>query len=575
MKKYVNYYICSLVVLFFIGFIHAQDTGCTTDDYTYSYTECTHNRTRNLIYYWKDGINCTGGVALPANIFNLACDIPCGEGEYLPPGGRECDKCSPGTFSIGGGERVSDWTNNWGYHFQWTTYCMNATNSYLNPSSGCAGWYAGQGGLFIFSGNTSDNQRSILSVPILLITDGHVHFEYRVDAEPRYDKLIFDIDGEILITESSTQDYVTFFTNLTKGFYTLTWTFSKDYSVSQGEDAAFIRMFEVGGIQYASSQCTLCPKGQYVSYGGAESCFECPPNTYTNQTGSIICGVCPSQQYSYAGSVSCTDRLPCTANDYAAAYTPCQGSTRTKYYVWLEPTICDNTTYTLPASSTVSCEQCNAGTFRDPSTSRCIPCGDGKASGLGSTCQTCSGGTAAVKGYYWQRWSEWPAELTTGCAGDCGSNGFRASNDSIDSGYGHGSFVDVFLNTNITLDNAVGQVSFSFTIDCDQQCHLDYDDAGFTSQTYTFGNKRVVTLPLQYLSDDEIDGGTSHSLSWVFHKTDPNGLGRNDKVIIHWIKIVGTTTGGAAQCTPCTSGTFATTGSTVCTKCDPDRKSVV
>jgi hypothetical protein len=101
--------------------------------------------------------------------------------------------------------------------------------------------------------------------------------------------------------------------NLQKGFYVFQWIYDKDFSVSTGEDGAFLKVkfslhsiplkrankssnffffffcfeqfIELGGTTYADNSCTPCPAGTFSNTSGQEDCLPCPVNTYSNSTG--------------------------------------------------------------------------------------------------------------------------------------------------------------------------------------------------------------------------------------------------------------------------------------------------
>eukprot|EP01114_Cavostelium_apophysatum_P007372 TRINITY_DN1945_c0_g1_i2.p1 TRINITY_DN1945_c0_g1~~TRINITY_DN1945_c0_g1_i2.p1 ORF type:complete len:1604 (-),score=325.86 TRINITY_DN1945_c0_g1_i2:47-4858(-) len=545
---------------------------CTASDYTASYTECKKGL-RDLIYYWKQGSDCTvGSVKLPNNVFHLSCDITCGEGTYLPLGSMVCEPCNPGTFSIGGGVRVTDWSDSdhtWG-GFDWKVYCKDKNGRAV----GCDGWQMGGDGLYIYSGNITDNEQSILELGVTLIAEGHMHFQYRVDAEPGFDKLTFRINGESQFVTSITDGYARFSTNLTRGFYDFTWTYSKDYDRSEGEDAAFIKILEIGGLTYSQDECTPCARGQYNDDHKLEDCYDCPMNTYTDEVGQQSCKPCAANEYAYPGSYDCTERLPCTTNDYGVYYTDCMNGVRNKYYKFYEPVICNNASYTLPAvQNNLPCDQCDPGTYRDENSWRCKDCPDGTWSAVGAVgmaaCTACDPGYAAVKGYNFVRWSEMHSELTTSCSGDCGSNGFRHMDSYIDSGIGHGVSVDVFLSMIAPLANGPGKVSFNFTLKCIRSCLLEFVDEGFQTASFDTATNRVVNYNLAWNPDDN----GRHTLKWNFHRDDPTNANHNDRVMIHWIKVSGTSTGGASECVGCAAGTYSPGRVSQCTKCDVGEES--
>jgi len=405
----IKHYIFAIAVAICFNFITAQ-RACTLDDFAGTYTQCVRNQ-RNLIWYLKQGVDCTGG-EVPTNKFNLPCDIACSEGWYLPLGDTVCAPCQKGSFSIGGGRRVTEWNENAAEEIiPLRTYCLNERNQEMNVSS-CSGWAPDVSGLFISSGNITDNQQSVLEVSALLLTNGYIGFEYRVSSEPNYDFLYFYVNNVLILSDSNMASFVTYHRNLTKGYYTFKWVYSKDFSFSQGEDAGFLRMLELGGIDYAESECTLCAKGTYTDQEASPECLPCPANTFANNTGVQQCTPCALTEYSFAGSIECTTRAACTANDYHYEYTACSNNMRNKYYVWNTPIICDTTTYPLPATQfNIACADCNPGTERSTNDWQCHDCSTGyfRAAG-GSSCQPCASGSAAPKGYNFVLWEYWPSE---------------------------------------------------------------------------------------------------------------------------------------------------------------------
>lgn len=99
-----------------------------------------------------------------------------------------------------------------------------------------------------------------------MITAGHVHFTYLVDAEPSYDTLNFYLDGkELIVQQDITAGWVDFSANMSAGYpsikfirllfdthtyHVLVWTYRKDNGGTGGQDATFIKSIEISGITY-------------------------------------------------------------------------------------------------------------------------------------------------------------------------------------------------------------------------------------------------------------------------------------------------------------------------------------
>lgn len=92
---------------------------CTAEDVDFHYTDCIGNFT-NLIFNWRPGTVCSGGVTLPSNVAGLPCRtfpltivrllllsltspflsaITCDAGSYLPIGDVTCRDCPAGASS--------------------------------------------------------------------------------------------------------------------------------------------------------------------------------------------------------------------------------------------------------------------------------------------------------------------------------------------------------------------------------------------------------------------------------------------------------------------------------------------
>lgn len=70
--------------------------------------------------------------------------------------------------------------------------------------------------------------------------ENFVSFAYKVSSEQGYDKLVFSIDGDQKGSWSGEVDWSVAYYNLEAGSHTLKWSYVKDQSVSDGQDAAWI-----------------------------------------------------------------------------------------------------------------------------------------------------------------------------------------------------------------------------------------------------------------------------------------------------------------------------------------------
>ena len=89
------------------------------------------------------------------------------------------------------------------------------------------------------SGDVDDNESSSMSL-IADFSAGVISFSVKVDCEPEYDFLSFEIDGEEVDYWDGQQDWQTVSHTIDAGVHELRWVYSKDFSISEGADSAWI-----------------------------------------------------------------------------------------------------------------------------------------------------------------------------------------------------------------------------------------------------------------------------------------------------------------------------------------------
>ena len=90
------------------------------------------------------------------------------------------------------------------------------------------------------SGSISDSQSTSLSITVECFGDTEISFYKKVSSESNYDKLFFYIDGTEKGNWSGNVAWSQERYTLTSGQHELKWTYSKDISVSNGSDCAWI-----------------------------------------------------------------------------------------------------------------------------------------------------------------------------------------------------------------------------------------------------------------------------------------------------------------------------------------------
>jgi hypothetical protein len=336
------------------------------------------------------------------------------------------------------------------------------------------------------------NTKAVLDAQVEILYNGSVSFIAEVDSEYSFDRLNFIIDDNVTWIRN-TLDPVRYTFPLTTGHHLLRWVYTKDFSVDYGYDTAMIYMIEVLGMSDASDYCDFCPAGT-TSEAHATDCNECPINTYTSEPASSECLACPPNQYAYPGDSFCSDRDPCTADDYQSYHTSCTAQhVRTKVYEWKEPKICDSESSSSvqlpPTEENLPCAPCNPGEYRH--LDDCLICQPGYYStgGSQSECLPCDPGSHAPKQLSIFTWDEWPANTTSSCYGQCGSPAWRLASTYADSGTEHGGMVDVYLTIPVNIEaEPYGSVSYTYSLNYTGWVYLELrDDADFFIFKLEFG----------------------------------------------------------------------------------------
>lgn len=94
----------------------------------------------------------------------------------------------------------------------------------------------------------SHNQTSTMSISMTALMDGNISFFRKVSSESNYDKFIFYIDNEEKDTQSGSLDWSQVSFPVTAGYHTYKFTYSKDASVSNGSDCAWVDNIEFPGL---------------------------------------------------------------------------------------------------------------------------------------------------------------------------------------------------------------------------------------------------------------------------------------------------------------------------------------
>ncbi|KAJ3431631.1 hypothetical protein M0812_20545 [Anaeramoeba flamelloides] len=549
---------------------------CVEEDYEFILTDCVDGL-RDLVYVWKSPKKCEGGVELPSNELDFDCDIECEPGYFLPIGETTCQPCKAGTFSVGSGFKYDEWEEWPSSHF--TTFCEKKEGN----EEECSGWELG--GSFIVSNNSKvDKTNSTLEYWDNFFEDENsISFKFSVDGEKHFDGLYFEIDGEVQHGfDCNVYPPETLSFNISKGIHTFRWVYSKDYSLSKGEDQAKIYSITIKGNKYAPTECDVCLQGTSSSDTASE-CYECPRNTYADQKNMSECLACDDTEYANPGSSKCYEREPCAEGDWESTYSECNSERkRTRYWNLIEPVICDKTRGVTkddkPDEPGQECRECNPGEHQveDANGSGetiyvCEFCPNGQSRPDGEpACVACESGTAAVNARYFQNFEEFPPEFTTSCTGSCGTDGWRKFDNYLDSGFGHLGVVSSLLTYEFETDDG-GEIEIIHSLSCvDDSGHYWNSDCGVTFYVDGYGVEGYSSS--NYEDKQTVlafgDSG-NHTVTIKFWKDYTSANETNtDRLRLSFLKVSGVTIGGADSCSNCSAGQYSLGNTNKCTKCE-------
>ncbi|GAB4315177.1 MAG: hypothetical protein Kow00127_06440 [Bacteroidales bacterium] len=155
------------------------------------------------------------------------------------------------------GHIVEDWESGTMTQFDWTTGGNNSWE--LSTQSPWEGTYC------IKSGDINDNQSSWLEIAYDVLAASEIGFYKKVSSESNYDYLYFYIDGTPMGQWSGEVSWSETVFSVTPGYHTFRWEYSKDQSVSQGSDCAWLDYITLpaGAItglmaSFAADQTEIC-----------------------------------------------------------------------------------------------------------------------------------------------------------------------------------------------------------------------------------------------------------------------------------------------------------------------------
>lgn len=137
-----------------------------------------------------------------------------------------------GSTGISIGEVTDDFETGDFSVFNWTF--SGSQNWVIDNTNAYEGTYCAK------SGTISDSQSSTLELTVTIPREGEISFYRKISTENNYDKLFFKIDGAEQGNWSGNMNWAQVSFPITAGVHTFTWQYTKDYSMSSGQDCVWI-----------------------------------------------------------------------------------------------------------------------------------------------------------------------------------------------------------------------------------------------------------------------------------------------------------------------------------------------
>ncbi len=134
-------------------------------------------------------------------------------------------------------------------------------------------------------GNHSESE---LSLTWTSVVDDTIRFQYKVSSESNYDIFSFAIDGSGKLEASGEEDWTSAAYPVAAGTHTFTFTYTKDWSASNGSDCAWIDNIELpfSGIPCNFTVDTVCQGAEYTFAGQTVNTSETGVYAYVDSTSS-------------------------------------------------------------------------------------------------------------------------------------------------------------------------------------------------------------------------------------------------------------------------------------------------
>ena len=529
---------------------------CLSCEYSKEFTECSQGSLAVVI----TPSNCTDSSI--SVIPGLSCIFECPAGTYLDYDeslhSLTCTLCEAGTFSIGGGTRISSWNSLSMLNFQSYCWVMKTTGWTMNTD--CWGWHSNSDAALV-SGSASINQwyeTDLVFYPSI-VKPGSLKVTYRKETTDYEgwslgDFYIF-VDDNLLYFDynSDTPHWVTVTIQLEVGLHSVQLVFDK--FVTDQVSEVQIKEIQVRGTEYSSADCEACSIG--YSAGGSDECTVCDIGSFLNGTQ---CSSCPPGFLSKPGSLSQADcfRLQaCTSEGYGYIYSPCEEGRMTKVFQWNDPLLCDNSGLSLPSNEQAACRACPTGMYYEGQA--CTACPTGSfitATDYGEVCTVCAPGNYAPKLSEYTDWVEVPLQFNpycvsaklTSCPFAWEPRGTYLATSPV-----YIPFSQVGISTKAVISEQDSFVDYEYSVSGAYVKFSFYIDGVEVNTTVGEADGHFVQA---------VSAG-SHSFKWVCYHLDYE----NEACRISRILITGTADGGSSSCRPCRPGFYSSVATDYCAAC--------
>ncbi|CAF4899694.1 unnamed protein product [Rotaria sp. Silwood1] len=599
-----------LFIITFLGIAIAQE--CSETKYTVS--KCYKNDI-NEQYQWLIEIpssdqSCKGkSVAQPRSI---PCDFKCEKGETFDRYKFGCQRCTPGTFSLGGGHQYT-FNDLDGLKSIPPELSLKATSLFSLYDNDCKNKELWKVKGNILQGDAQPNCAIYLSLPFKLQRTGAITITYNLPTSyvfgtisSRCDFSITKKDGDDYNDdddddnddESRSKKHSIF--SLSPTGYGV-WKHKKITIDAPGEYKLSLYTISLNAFHFpfgirsiviegslALQDCIPCPPGTYASESGSATCKLCSPNTYAQHEGSTRCLPCKEgAEYADEGSSICLPRPTCEQKHYQKVFIGCDKSdTAIVKYEPIQPKVCVGDL--ASTESKLPCGTCNPGMFKNKDTGRCEFCPQGTYSnGISNECLLCKNELSVLPGLYYKNWNELPIYLNRSYISLDETKNLKQwihdqswipsinyiSSQAVPNTLSSLSLsiIKGFRRTELAkISKEFGTLYFNFSIQCQLSCTLflvsqelynnknDWDVIQKWTINKTIDHKNIIdyTYSIQY--SDEI------TFSWLFASDDTDeGV---DEVRIYEIRVTNTALGGSDRCVSCLT---IDNQKTECKSCSP------